>query len=84
MSTKTLYVRNVPDELYQAIRTLAEEGQRSITDEVIEILQDAVTQLQVRRRRRQAMDRIAARRNRFHLQPDSKDTAALIREDRER
>ena len=34
----TLYVENVPEELYEAIRTRAQENRTSITSEVLALL----------------------------------------------
>ena len=34
----TLYVENIPDDLYEALRQRARSGRRSIAQEVIEIL----------------------------------------------
>jgi plasmid stability protein len=38
----TLYVENVPDELYEALRTRARTRRKSIAAEVIELLQENV------------------------------------------
>jgi plasmid stability protein len=37
----TLHVRNVPDELYERLKSLAEEDHRSLSAEVIDLLQEA-------------------------------------------
>ncbi len=38
----TLHVRNVPDDLYDRLKSLAEEDHRSLSSEVIDLLQEAV------------------------------------------
>jgi plasmid stability protein len=38
----TLHVRNVPDELYDRLKSLAVEDHRSLSTEVIDLLQEAV------------------------------------------
>ena len=38
----TLYVENIPDELYEALRTRAKEARKSISAEVIELLSENV------------------------------------------
>ena len=39
----TLHVRNVPDDLYERLKALAEEHHRSLSAEVIDLLQGAAT-----------------------------------------
>jgi len=80
----TLYVRNFPDELYEAVQELAEDADVSIRAEVIELVTDAVARQQQMRRRREAMARIKSRYHRFTAPADGKDTLAMLREDRER
>ncbi len=46
----TLHVRNVPDELYQRLKSLAEEDRRSLSAEVIWLLREAAVAGSRRRR----------------------------------
>lgn len=79
----TLHVRNVPDELYDRLRRRASAENRSLSAEVLELL-DAATRLQPEstpvlferiRRRRSELQRTS------DLFPPSVD---VLREDRER
>jgi plasmid stability protein len=80
----TLYVRNFPDELYHTLQELAGKGQRSIGNEVIELVADAVQRIQLRNRRMAAMQRIEEGHSRFRPSVDGMSTLDLLREDRER
>lgn len=48
----TLYVENVPDDLYEALRKRAKQNSSSIASEVIALLKrDVPTELELKRRR---------------------------------
>jgi plasmid stability protein len=81
----TLYVENVPDELYEALRSQAKARRRSIAAEVVALLQENVTTEKQLKAREDLFDKI--------IQLRLKETAAgraypsseeMIREDRER
>lgn len=79
----TIYVRSVPEELYQALKEQAETEHRSLNQHVIWLLQE--------KGERQAASpdalwsRIASRRARLAKSPRRfSDSAALLRKDRER
>ncbi len=80
----TLYVRNFPDPLYQAVQELAREDQQSISSEVIALVGDAIERMVRKRRRLAALERIAERDSRFQPASDGQDSLALLREDRAR
>jgi plasmid stability protein len=78
----TLHVRNVPESLYDRLRQRAQERNRSISAEVVTLLdlvleESDFTQLEL-------LDSI--RRRRFFNPADSgaPDSTTLLREDRER
>jgi plasmid stability protein len=49
----TLYVENVPDDLYQALRKRARENRKSIAAEVLTLLEENVpTEIELKRRRK--------------------------------
>ena len=49
----TLYVENVPDELYEALRNRAKQNRKSIAGEVISLLEENVpTPQELKRRQR--------------------------------
>jgi plasmid stability protein len=76
----TLHVRNVPEELYESIRRKARLGRRSLSQEVITLLQRAVQQPE----RSQAEVLESIRRNRHTPPSGAPDAVTLLREDRER
>ena len=52
----TLHVRNVPDELYERLRSLAEDDHRSLSSEVIDLPEEAVAAGSRRSRTLAALD----------------------------
>jgi len=81
----TLYVENVPDELYQALRDRARKHRKSIAAEVLLLLEENVPTENELRRRREFVERMAALRAQTPLRPGSfASTEDMQREDRER
>jgi plasmid stability protein len=79
----TLYVRNVPDDLYQKLRTLAAQNHRSLSAQVIVLIEEALKREELRERRLQALEDIA--RLRATIKPSAgPDSLDDIREDRAR
>jgi len=78
----TLHVRNVPDRLYERIQRLAEKRDRSLSAQVIALLDEAVVDQELRSGRKKVLARI--RRHRFQPVGDVPASEILIREDRER
>lgn len=81
----TLYVENVPEAIYKALRARARKNRKSIAAEVIELLQQNIPTEEELKRRRKAFEGLARLRS---LQspgagpfPSSEE---MIREDRER
>jgi len=81
----TLYVENVPKDLYEALRAQARRKRSSIAAEVIELLQQFVPTPEELRRRQKAFDAL------LRLQASSPvgagpfpSTEEMIREDRAR
>lgn len=80
----TLHVRNVPEDLYQRISERAASERRSISAEIIELLEAA---LQERERATAQADLLARIRRRRSSRPPligAPESVALLREDRER
>jgi plasmid stability protein len=81
----TLYVENVPKDLYEALRARARKNRSSIAAEVISLLKDTVPTAAELKRRRQFYDDLAELRSYKPLGkgpfPSAEET---IREDRER
>jgi plasmid stability protein len=78
----TLHVRNVPDRLYSRVRKLAAVESRSLSAEVIVLLERAMAQQQAQEEQAQLLEDI--RRHRFRPATDVPPSEDLIREDRER
>lgn len=75
----TLYVRNVPVDVYEGLRERARRNGRSLNSEALEILARAS-------RRTDAIgisDRLAEIARRINLPPDAPKPEDLIREDRD-
>jgi plasmid stability protein len=81
----TLYVENVPKDLYEALRARARKNRSSIAAEVIALLKDSVPTAAELKRRRQLYDDLAELRSHKPLgKGPFPSTEETIREDRER
>jgi plasmid stability protein len=80
-----LYVENVPQDLYQALRKRARENRKSIAAEVISLLERNVPTAKELQGRREFYKRMAELRARQPETPGPFPTAEeMIREDRDR
>ena len=77
-----LHVRNVPDDLYEHIRRQAQEQNRSISAQVVYLLERAV--LESPQAQRQVLENIRRRRISFPVQSGIPDSLSLLRQDRGR
>lgn len=80
----TLHVRNIPDEIYSKIQSLAAERNRSISAEVVNLLQRALEQEQIRREQAKLLADIRRRRNAHRPKRKGFDSVRMLREDRAR
>ncbi|MGA7909141.1 MAG: hypothetical protein WCA16_17170 [Candidatus Sulfotelmatobacter sp.] len=81
----TLYVENVPDPLYKALRKRAQDHRKSIAAEVIALLEQNVPTEDQIRKRQKVLRALARLRMTPAPQPGPFASAeAMIREDRER
>ena len=81
----TLYVENIPDALYESLRTHARKHRKSIAAEVLTMLEERFPSEQEFRRRRQIFRRLEELRNKPGLGPGPfPSTEEMLREDRER
>ena len=85
----TLHVRDVPDDLYEQIRQSAAEENRSISAQVVDLLEFAVQQAAATRKQRKILDSFRRRRLKYEKAAraagyEYPDVTQLIREDRER
>jgi plasmid stability protein len=81
----TLYVENVPDELYDALRKRARKNRKSIAAEVLELLEQFVPterELRARRASFRRLDRLASRPS--PSPGPFPTTEQMVREDRSR
>jgi plasmid stability protein len=81
----TLYVENVPDDVYKALRKQAKKKGTSMAAEVIALLKQWVPTEAELKRRREFYDKMAELRSKPPLTPGPFPSAEeMIREDRER
>jgi len=81
----TLYVENVPDDIYKALRKRARAHRKSIAAEVISLLEQHIPTEEELKRRRKAFEGLARLRAMQPLSPGPFPSAEeMIREDRER
>ena len=86
----TLYVRNVPEDLYQKLQELAASQHRSISAQVLTILEQALspqTQQAKSETTKPITEILAESRRRRRVNPSDfglPDSTTLIREDRDR
>jgi len=81
----TLYVENVPADLYAALRKRAKQNRTSIAGEVISLLKREIPTAAELKRRQQLFERVLELQNRPPLTPGPfPSTEEMIREDRER
>ncbi len=78
----TLYVRDIPDNLYQQAQKIALEQGRSLSAYVLLVLQQAIEDEKVRRVRSKALASI--RRRRRALPANTLDSVAMLRQIRGR
>ena len=81
----TLYVENVPDELYAALRARARKNRKSMAAEVVSLLEQTVPTAKELKRRERLLQQVLRLRS---LQSPGNgpfpSTEQMVREDRER
>ncbi len=81
----TLYVENVPDDVYAALRKRARRNGKSISAEVITLLRENIPTEEDLKRRQQFAEKMRELSARAPLSPGPfPGTEEMIREDRER
>ena len=81
----TLYVENVPDELYAALRDRARQHRKSLAAEVLSLLEENVPTTAELKRRKQFLLRVRRLRSRQVRSYGSfPSTEQMLREDRAR
>jgi plasmid stability protein len=82
ISMATLHVRNVPDELYERLKESAEAKRRSLSTQVIVLLNEALAP--PKPSQAELLERLRRLRSSVVLPPNVPDSTVLLREDRER
>jgi antitoxin FitA len=80
----TLYVENVPEELYESLRARARSNRRSISAETLSLLEQVLPTASEMRRRTafyQRIQRLRAKKTRIGAGPSAEE---MLREDRAR
>ena len=80
----TLYVENVPDELYRALRDRARDGHRSIAAEVVSLLEQNVPTEKELRARRKLMQKLGQLHSGKHSKKRFPSSEEMLRADRAR
>ena len=81
----TLYVENVPDDLYEALRNRARSQRRSIAAEVLSLLEQFIPTEKELKRRREVTRKLDQLRFTSRVSDESfPSSEEMIREDRER
>ena len=80
----TLYVENVPSELYASLRARAKSNRRSISAETLSLLEQALPTTSELKRRAAFYERIKRMRSRHKEAVAGPSAEDLLREDRER
>ena len=81
----TLYVENIPDDLYEALRERARARRRSIAAEVLALLQENVpTEQELKARHNLLRKLIRTREKRINSGRSFPPTEEMLREDRAR
>lgn len=80
----TLHVRNIPDDVYSQIQTLAQTRNRSLSAEVLVLLQNALQQEQIRQKQAKLLETVRRRRYTYPKNKRVPDSVKLLREDRSR
>lgn len=80
----TLHVRNIPDDVYAQIQTLAQTQNRSLSAQIVVLLQTALEQEQVRQKQTKLVAELRRRRYTYPKNKRVPDSVHLLREDRAR
>ncbi len=79
-----LHVRNVPEDLYEQVRRRAAAERRSLSAEVIRLLEGALAQAEPAGSQAEILAEIRHRRSFRPADAGAPDSTTLLREDRER
>jgi plasmid stability protein len=80
----TLYVENVPKDLYDGLRKRARQNRKSIAAEVISLLDTHIPTVETLKKRRRAYEQLEQIRNSMPIDGPFPTAGEMVREDRER
>ena len=80
----TLHVRSVPEELYEGIRSLASEWKRSLSSQVIMMLENSLREERHRPPFSEVLERMRRLRLKYPPKEGEPDSLSLLREGRAR
>ncbi|MBS0569783.1 MAG: hypothetical protein JSS28_04200 [Proteobacteria bacterium] len=80
----TLHVRNVPETLYRRIQKIADDEGRSLTAEVVQLLDHGIRARQARGEVAAVLERVGKQARAIALPAGWKDAATLVRAGRRR
>jgi plasmid stability protein len=80
----TLYVENVPDELYDALKRRARENRKSIAAEVLVLLEENVPTEMELKRRKKLFEELKKLRGSASAAGSFASSEEMVRQDRER
>jgi plasmid stability protein len=82
----TLYVENIPDELYEALRQRARQHRKSMAAEILQLLEENIPTAAELKRRQQFLKKVEQLQTRSLKSSPQKfpSTEEMVREDRER
>jgi plasmid stability protein len=80
----TLYVENVPDDLYEALRERSRQAHRSIAAEVLALLEQNIPTEKELKSRRQIVQRLARLHSKNRSPKRFPSAEEMLREDRTR
>jgi antitoxin FitA len=80
----TLYVENVPNDLYDALRRRAKENRRSIAAEVLSLLEENIPTESELHSRRQFLNYVKRVQTKSRSRRSFPSTEEMIRQDRNR
>ena len=82
----TLYVENVPDELYNALRQRARQNRKSIAAEILQLLEENISTAAELERRRRFLKKVEELHagSAKHSSPPFPSAEEMVREERER
>jgi plasmid stability protein len=84
----TLQIRDLPEGLYEELKNSAQESRRSLTQEVIHLidvyLNNKKENLKLEKRKKANLKKILSLRKEVNIKLDTQDIVNLVREDRDK